>query len=158
KAMDFDAYYELALPYIQKTIHRDLDLEKIAMMAKTRIEVFPDIPDLIDFFEDVLDYSTDMYVHKKMKTDKESSLKVLKELLPILEIQTDYSNDALYSLLTDFASGNEYKNGYVLWPVRTALSGKQMTPAGATEILEVLGKEESLRRIRQAIEKLTNES
>ena len=158
KAMDFDAYYELALPYIQKTIHRDLDLEKIAMMAKTRIEVFPDIPDLIDFFEDVLDYSTDMYVHKKMKTDKESSLKVLKELLPILEAQTDYSNDALYSLLTDFASGNEYKNGYVLWPVRTALSGKQMTPAGATEILEVLGKEESLRRIRQAIEKLTNES
>lgn len=158
KAMDFDAYYELALPYIQKTIHRDLDLEKIAMMAKTRIEVFPDIPDLIDFFEDVLDYSTDMYVHKKMKTDKESSLKVLKELFPILEAQTDYSNDALYSLLTDFASGNEYKNGYVLWPVRTALSGKQMTPAGATEILEVLGKEESLRRIRQAIEKLTNES
>ena len=158
KAMDFDAYYELALPYIQKTIHRDLDLEKIAMMAKTRIEVFPDIPDLIDFFEDVLDYSTDMYVHKKMKTDKESSLKVLKELLPILETQTDYSNDALYSLLTDFASRNEYKNGYVLWPVRTALSGKQMTPAGATEILEVLGKEESLRRIRQAIEKLTNES
>ncbi len=158
KAMDFDAYYELALPYIQKTIHRDLDLEKIAMMAKTRIEVFLDIPDLIDFFEDVLDYSTDMYVHKKMKTDKESSLKVLKELLPILETQTDYSNDALYSLLTDFASRNEYKNGYVLWPVRTALSGKQMTPAGATEILEVLGKEESLRRIRQAIEKLTNES
>lgn len=155
KTMDFDAYYELALPYLKQAITRDIDLKKIAMMAKTRIEVFPDIVEMVDFFENVLEYDCDMYCHKKMKTDKESSLKVLKELLPVLEAQNDYSNDALYSLLTEFAAKSEYKNGYVLWPVRTALSGKQMTPAGATEILEVLGKEESLRRIKEAIVKLS---
>ena len=86
--------------------------------------------------------------------DKESSLKVLNELLPILEAHEDYSNDALYALFQQFAADNGYKNGYVLWPVRTALSGQQMTPAGATEIMEVIGKEESLTRIRKGIELL----
>ena len=154
KAMDFEKFYERALPYIKETIHRDLDFEKIAQMVKTRIEVFPDIPALIDFFEEVPEYNTEMYKHKKMKTTEESSLTVLKEVLPLLEDQEDYSNDALYEALVAFGKEHGYKNGYVMWPVRTALSGKQMTPAGATEILEVLGKEESLARIRAAIGKL----
>lgn len=89
-----------------------------------------------------------------MKTTEESSLTVLKEVLPLLEGQEDYSNDALYEALVAFGKEHGYKNGYVMWPIRTALSGKQMTPAGATEILEVLGKEESIARIRTAIEKL----
>ena len=93
-----------------------------------------------------------MYEHKKMKTNKESSLTVLKDLLPLLEEQDDYSNDALYQFLVSYAEKKGYKNGYVLWPVRTAVSGKQMTPAGATEIMELLGKEESLNRIRKGIE------
>ena len=78
------------------------------------------------------------------------------ELLPILEEQDDYSNDALYAVLTDYVAKKGCKNGYVMWPVRTAVSGKQMTPAGATEIMEVLGKEEALRRIGKGIEKLRN--
>ena len=154
KAMDFDAFYEQALPYIDKTIKRPIDKKKVAEIVKTRIEVFPDIPELIDFLEEVPEFDQEMYCHKKMKTDKASSLKVLKELLPVLEGTDDYTNDALYTLLTEFASAHEYKNGYVLWPVRTALSGKQMTPAGATEILELLGKEESLKRIKKGIEML----
>ena len=154
KAMDFDKFYEMALPYIQKTITRDIDLKKIAAMAKTRIEVFPDIPDLIDFFEQVPEYDVSMYTHKKMKTNPEISLEVLEKIIPVLENQEDYSNDALYALLCGFAKEKGYKNGQILWPIRTALSGKQMTPAGATEILEVLGKEESLNRLRAAVEKL----
>ena len=154
KAMDFDIFYERALPILKETIHRDLDLKKIAGMVKTRIEVFPDIKDLVDFFEAVPEYDSSMYVHKKMKTTEESSLTVLQEILPVLESQEDYSNDALYETLVAFAKEKGYKNGYVLWPIRTALSGKQMTPAGATEILEVLGKEESIKRIQAAIEKL----
>ena len=154
KAMDFDKFYERALPILKETIHRDLDLKKIAGMVKTRIEVFPDIKDLVDFFEAVPEYDSSMYVHKKMKTTEESSLTVLQEILPVLESQEDYSNDALYETLVAFAKEKGYKNGYVLWPIRTALSGKQMTPAGATEILEVLGKEESIKRIQEAIEKL----
>lgn len=154
KAMDFDKFYERALPYLKEVISRELDLKKIAEMVKTRIEVFPDIRDLVDFFQKVPEYDSAMYVHKKMKTTEESSLTVLQEILPVLEKQDEYTNDALYETLVTFAKEKGYKNGYVLWPIRTALSGKQMTPAGATEILEVLGKEESVKRIQAAIEKL----
>ena len=151
KAMDFDKFYELAEPYLKESIKKDLDLRKIAAMVKTRIEVFPDIADHVDFFERLPEYDPQMYVHKKMKTTKESSLEVLRDLLPILEAAEDYSNDALYQTLSEYVKEKGYKNGYVMWPVRTAVSGKQMTPAGATEIMEVLGKEESLCRIRKAI-------
>ena len=158
KAMDFDAFYEKALPYIKEVITKDLDLKKIAEMVKTRIEIFPDIKDHIDFFEAVPEYDSEMYVHKKMKTDKEISLKVLNDILPVLkDLPTDkYNNDDLYQLLVDFAAEKELKNGTVLWPIRTALSGKQMTPCGATEILEVLGKDESIKRIEAAITKLSS--
>ena len=99
-----------------------------------------------------------MYRHKKMKTTEETSLAVLKEVLPVLEAQEDYTNDPLYASLSAFVKEHGYKNGYVMWPIRTALSGKQMTPGGATELMEVLGKEESIARIKAAIEKLAAEA
>ena len=99
-----------------------------------------------------------MYAHKKMKTTPETSLEVLKEILPRLEQQEDYSNDALYAMLCEYVKEKECKNGYVMWPIRTAVSGKQMTPGGATELMEVLGKEESLARIKAAIAKLESET
>lgn len=151
KAMDEEAFYEMAEPYLKKTITREMELRKIASMVKTRIEVFPDIPELVDFLQELPEYDPAMYQHKKMKTTKESSLEVLRELLPILETQEDYSNDALYALLLSYVEQKGCKNGYVLWPVRTAVSGKQMTPAGATEIMELLGREESLLRIKKGI-------
>ncbi len=151
KAMDDAAFYEKAAPYLKQTVTWKADYAKLAAMVKTRIEVFPDIPGLIDFFEDLPEYDPSMYEHKKMKTTKESSLEVLRELLPILEEQEDYSNDALYQLLLSYVEKRGCKNGYVLWPVRTAVSGKQMTPAGATEIMELLGKEKSIERIRKGI-------
>ncbi len=151
KAMDFDRFCEMAEPYLEKFLKPGLDKKKIAAMVKTRIEVFPDIEEMVDFFNELPAYDTEMYVHKKMKTTKESSLQVLKELLPLFAAQEDYSNDALYAMLQGFAAEKGYKNGYVLWPVRTALSGKQMTPAGATEIAELLGKEESIKRLEKGI-------
>ena len=154
KAMDFDKFYERALPYLKEAIHKDLDLKKIASQVKTRIEVFPEIKELIDFYEEVPEYDTQMYCHKKMKTTEETSLNLLKEVLPLLEKQEDYSNDALFEALVAFGKEHGYKTGYIMWPIRTALSGKQTTPAGATEILEILGKEESIKRIHAAIEKL----
>ena len=155
KAMDMDRYMDMAMPYIKSVVTRDCKLDKIAELAKTRIEVFPDIPDLIDFFQEVPEYDISMYTHKKMKTNAQSSLEVLKEILPRLEAQEDYSNDALYQLLVDFVKEKGYKNGYVMWPIRTAVSGKQMTPGGASEIMEIIGKEESLKRIQDAINKLS---
>ena len=154
KAMDFDRFYEMALPYIKEVITKDYDLKKIAAMVKTRIEIFPDIKEHIDFFEALPDYDTAMYTHKKMKTTEESSLAVLREVLPVLEGLDDYSNDTLYATIQQFAADHEYKNGYVLWPLRTAVSGKQMTPGGATELMEIFGKEESLRRIKDGIARL----
>ena len=156
KAMNFDKFYEMAVPYIKQVITKDLDLKKIAEMVKTRIEVFPDICEHIDFFEELPDYSIDMYTHKKMKTDAVSSLEVLKEVLPLFEAQEDYSNDALYALLMGYVEKKGCKNGFALWPVRTAVSGKQMTPCGATEMMEILGKDESVARIKKGIEKLEN--
>ena len=155
KKMDFDAFYERALPIIKEVITKDYDLKKIAAMVKTRIEIFPDIKELIDFFEEVPEYDVSMYTHKKMKTTAETSLAVLKEVLPLLKAQEDYSNDALYAMLSAYVAEKGYKNGYVMWPIRTATSGKQMTPCGATEIMEVIGKEESIARIEKAIDKLS---
>ena len=152
--MEFDCFFEMAEPYIREVVTKDYDLKKIAALVKTRIEVFPDIREQIDFFEELPEYDTAMYTHKKMKTTEETSLEVLKELLPILEKQEDYSNDALCDVLKDYVADKACKNGYVMWPVRTAVSGKQNTPGGATEIMEIIGKEESLRRIRKGIELL----
>ena len=151
KAMDFDIFYAQAEPYLKQTLTKGQDLKKIAQMVKTRIEVFPDIPSLVDFFEELPEYDAAMYAHKKMKTTTESALGVLKDVLPILTEQEDYSNDALYQALLKYVEEKGVKNGYVMWPIRTAVSGKQMTPAGATEIMEILGKEESLARIQKGI-------
>lgn len=155
KKMDFDKFYEMALPYIKEVITKDYDLKKIAHMVQTRIEIFPDIRDHIDFFEELPEYDVAMYMHKKMKTNAQTSLEVLQEILPVLEAQEDYSNDALYQTLLKYVEQKGCKNGYVMWPIRTAVSGKQMTPGGATELMEVLGKEESLARIRKGIELLS---
>ena len=154
KAMDFDKFYEMAHPYIQKVITKDYDLKKIAALIKSRIEIFPDIEEQIDFFEEVPEYDTSMYCHKKMKSNEETSLEVLKEVSSLLAAQEDFSNDALFELLKGYAGEKGVKIGYVMWPIRTAVSGKQSTPGGATELMEVLGKEESLNRIQKGIEKL----
>ncbi len=155
KKMDDEKFYEMALPYMKAVVTKDVDFRKIAAMVKTRIEVFPDIKEHIDFFEAVPEYDTSMYVHKKMKTNEEKSLALLKEVLPLLEAQEDFSNDGLFAMLSEYGKQKNYKVGFIMWPIRTALSGKKMTPAGATEILEVLGKEESIARIKAAIEKLS---
>ena len=157
KAMDPDKFYEKAEPYLKAALPEGLDLKKIAEMVRTRIEVFPDIADMVSFFREVPEYDVSLYTHKKMKTDAASALKVLSEIVPVLEAQDEFTNDALYEAIRTFVQEKGYKNGYVLWPVRIAVSGRQTTPAGATEIMEILGKEESLKRIKAAIKKLEAE-
>ncbi|SFB68065.1 glutamate--tRNA ligase [Butyrivibrio sp. YAB3001] len=160
KAMDEDKFFEMAKPYLDKAITNeairsdDKKMRQIAAMVKTRIEIFPDIEGMVDFFNELPSYDTAIYTHKKMKTNEETSLAVLKEVLPVLEAHDDYTNDALYAVLTDYIKSHEYKNGYVLWPVRIAVSGKEMTPCGATELMEVIGKEETINRIKKGIELL----
>ena len=155
KAMDNEKFYEMARPYVKEVIKKDLNLETIMDMVKTRIETFPEIGDMIDFFQELPEYSPEMYTHKKMKTNSENSLEILKELLPILEETDDYSVQGLHDTVFEYIKKKEIKNGQALWPLRTAVSGKQMTPAGAFKIMEVIGKEESLERIKKGIELLS---
>ena len=154
KNMDFDRFKEMALPYVKEVITRDVKIDEILELVKTRIEVFPDIKEHIDFFEELPDYDTILFTHKKMKTNSENSLEILSEEYEILKDVDDWSLDNLHDILMKYIADKGIKNGTGLWPVRTAVSGKQMTPGGAFEIMDILGKEESLRRIEIGIEKL----
>ncbi len=153
-SMDDEGYLARALPFVEEAVPEPYDRRAIAMMAKTRIETFPDIVPLVSFFHEVPDYSPELYRHKKMKTDPALSLEVLEAVLPYLETLPAFDNDSLYAALCAFAGEKGWKNGQVMWPVRTALSGLAMTPGGATQLLEILGKEESGRRIGEAVRML----
>lgn len=154
KAMDNQKFYEIAMPYLNQVVTKDLDKQKILDLVKTRIEVLPEIADHVDFFEALPDYDISMYTHKKMKTNAENSLEILKEELELLENWEDFTMQGLHDRLMAYIAEKGIKNGTGLWPIRTAVSGKQMTPGGAFEIMEILGKEESLARIRIGIAKL----
>ena len=156
KRLDNERYYELAIPYIKKVIHKDIDLCKIADLVKTRIETFLDMEDMIDFFEELPEYDNAMYTHKKMKTNEEISLAILQEQLPLLEALEDYSVTGIEAVVMGYIGNKGIKNGMGLWPLRTAVSGKQSTPGGAYEIMNIIGKDESIRRIKIAIAKLSN--
>ncbi len=154
KAMDAEEFQKLVTPYIKEVVTKDLDLSKICPLVQTRIEILPDVKELVDFFEELPDYSVEMYCHKKMKTNLENSLEILTEEYELLKDFDDWSIQALHDKLMEYIAGKEIKNGTGLWPVRTAVSGKQSTPGGAFEIMEILGKEESLRRMEVGIRKL----
>ena len=146
-----------ATPWIRQTVKReDVDLSLIASVLQPRTEVLNQIPEQVDFIDELPDYDLSMYVHKKMKTNEETSLAALEQALPVLEKLEDFSTESIHTALFDLIAKLGVKNGYMLWPVRVAVSGKQFTPGGGIEICAILGKEESLRRIRHAIERLKN--
>ena len=155
KKMDFDKFYEMTEHIFKKAITKHYDIKKIAEHIKTRIGTINEIRDMVDFIESLPDYSTELYIHKKMKTDEAISLEVLKNILPVFEAIENWDNDTIYNAMMDLVAKMEVKNGIVLWPVRTALSGKPTSPCGASEMAEIFGKEETLARIKKGIEKLS---
>ncbi|WP_125153854.1 glutamate--tRNA ligase [Clostridium rectalis] len=154
RMLPIEKFHELALPYYKETLTKNIDLTKLSELMHTRTEILNEIPEQIDFLEALPEYSSDMYIHKKMKTNYENSLKSLEKSLPILENISNWSFDTVHDSMMDLAKEMEVKNGIVLWPLRTALSGKQFTPGGAFEIADILGKEESLKRVKIGIDKL----
>ena len=157
RALSPEAFYEAALPWIRQTVKSEsADLRELASVLQARCEVLSDIPEQVDFIDAVPQYSIDLFVSKKMKTTPESSLKALQAVLPVLEALEDFSAPAIHEALFALIAQMEVKNGWLLWPLRVAVSGKQFTPGGGIELCAVLGKEESLKRIRQAIAKLEN--
>ncbi|MEG1631730.1 MAG: glutamate--tRNA ligase [Hydrogenoanaerobacterium sp.] len=154
KMMSLDEFHKLALPWIKQGVKRDCDTMLIAKMLQPRTEVLHDIPAQLDFLDELPNYTTELYVHKKMKTTEANSLEALKEVLPVLDALDDYSEEGVHAALFAVIERLGVKNGLILWPVRVALSGKQFTPGGGVEICALLGKEESLRRIKKGIELL----
>lgn len=147
-----------AKPFIHQTVKRsDVDFELIASTLQTRTEFLSDIPQQVDFIDSLPDYSTDLFISKKMKTSRESSLTVLADVLPIFRDINDYSVPNLHNILMQYIEKCGAKNGFVLWPIRTALSGKQFTPGGAIELAAILGKNDVIERIEFAINKLKND-
>jgi len=151
KKLSLEEFHSFALPYYKMAITKNLDFMKLSELLQTRTEVLGEIPDNIDFFEMLPEYSKDMYIHKKMKTNYENSLETLKKVLPKLENLTDWNFESVKTICMNLVEELGVKNGVVLWPVRTALSGKQFTPGGAFEIADILGKEESINRIISGI-------
>lgn len=155
KAMDFNKYYALAEPKLKEALgDTDLDLKKIAALLQKRLETLNDIPGLVEFFKTLPEYGTELYTHKKMKTNDEIALSSLEAALPVLENLADWNTTSIHDALMALVGELGIKNGQLLWPVRTALSGEPTSPGGAMELADILGKEESLRRIRKGIELL----
>lgn len=152
KAMDFEKYYQLAEPKLKESLgDTDLDLKKIAALLQKRLETLNDIPAMVQFFKKLPVYSTELYTHKKMKTNDEIALSSLEAVLPVLENLNDWNTDSIHDTLMALVSTLGIKNGQLLWPVRTALSGEPTSPGGAMELADILGKEESIRRIKAGI-------
>lgn len=148
-----DEFHKLAEPYYPEELHA-YNTRKISELLQVRTERLTDIPEMVSFFIAVPPYDIEMYRHEKSRSDPQTSLTVLKGIEPVLEGLETWDNDSLYLALKDFAKSQAYKVGTVMWPIRTALSGVPATPGGATALAEVLGKEETLRRVGAGLEKL----
>lgn len=156
KNMDFEKFYQLAEPKLKESIKNSkLDLKKIAALLQKRLETFNDISALVDFFDTLSDYSIELYIHKKMKTTEEIALDSLKSCVPVLENLSEWEETAIHDAMMNLVKEKEIKNGQLLWPIRTALSGEPTSPGGAIELADILGKEETLKRIQIGIQKLT---
>ena len=156
RKMTPEEFLEYITPYIRQTVKReDIDLPLLASVLQPRTELFTDIPEQVDFIDELPDYDTSMYCHKKMKTNEETSLEALKAILPVLEGIDDWTVENIHTALFDLIAKLGVKNGWLLWPLRTAVSGKQFTPGGGVELCAILGKEDSIARIKKGIEKLS---
>lgn len=156
RKLSIEEFHKEALPFIKKSVKKDYNLIKISELLHNRTEVLSDITEQVDFFDELLEYDVNMYVHKKMKTTLENSIQNLEKILPDLENLASWDFESLQNVCTGKIQELGIKNGQLLWPLRTALSGKQFTPGGAYEIAEILGKDESIKRIRIGIDKLKN--
>ncbi len=151
-----EAFYEKALPYLKEAIkNENIDLAKVANLLHDRCEKLMDIPEQLDFIDALPSYTPDLYCHKKMKTNEENSLTSLQAILPVLEGISDWKFDVLHEALFALIEKLEVKNGLILWPLRVAVSGKAFTPGGGLELAEILGKEETISRVKKGIELLS---
>ena len=155
RAMSPEAFAKVAEPYIRRSVKNPAyDAAAIAALLQQRTEVLTDIPEKVDFFDALPEYDTELFVHKKSKSDKDSSKDVLEKIVPIFEALPAWDDEHIMGAMVGLAEAMEAKNAKVMWPVRIAAAGKAVTPGGAVEICRILGKDETLRRLNVALEKL----
>ena len=155
RAMSPEAFAKAAEPYIRRSVKNPAyDAAAIAALLQQRTEVLTDIPEKVDFFDELPEYDTELFVHKKSKSDKDSSKDVLQKIIPIFEALPAWDDEHIMGAMVGLAEAMEAKNAKVMWPVRIAAAGKAVTPGGAVEICRILGKDETLRRLNTALEKL----
>jgi glutamyl-tRNA synthetase len=156
KALSPEAFYQLAEPYLRRGVHKaEIDLTLIAPLVQTRLNTLEEIPPLLDFFDTLPEYSNELYLNKKMKTDVSNSVEALQSVLPVLEQLDTWTFEGIHDALISLAASLELKNGRIMWPLRVAVSGKAATPGGAVELCQILGKEETLRRIQIGLTQLS---
>ncbi len=155
RELSAEDFFALAEPYLKEAVKTPgIDLKLIAPLVQPRCDTLLDIAPQVDFFDALPEYSNELYCHKKMKTNEENSLEALNQVLLVLEGLTDWTYDTIHDALIGLAEKLELKNGRIMWPVRTALSGKAVTPGGAVELCHILGRDEALSRIRKGITQL----
>ena len=155
RSMSAEDFAAAAEPYIRQAVKNPaIDPAAIAALLQQRTEVLTDIPEKLGFFDALPDYDTELYIHKKSKTDKESSLEMLKVALPALEVIEIWDDEHIHACLVGLAEKLEVKNAKLMWPVRISVTGTAVTPGGAVEICRILGKDETLRRMRDGMERL----
>ena len=155
RAMSPEDFAKVAEPYIRRSVKNPAyDAAAIAALLQQRTEVLTDIPEKVDFFDELPEYDTELFVHKKSKSDKDRSRDVLQKIIPIFEALPAWDDEHIMGAMVGLAEAMEAKNAKVMWPVRIAAAGKAVTPGGAVEICRILGKDETLRRLNVALEKL----
>ncbi|MEG1698394.1 MAG: glutamate--tRNA ligase [Oscillospiraceae bacterium] len=154
RALSPETFYEKAKPYMDTVVKTDCDRALLSNVLQQRCEVLSDIPEQIDFIDELPDYDLAMYENKKMKTNKETSKKALTDILPVLEGIESFTKDNIHTALFALIETLGVKNGIVLWPLRVAVSGKQFTPGGGIELAAIIGKEKTIARVKHAIELL----
>ena len=159
KNLSPEAFAKAAEPWIRRSVKNPaLDAAEIAALLQQRTEVLSEIPEKLTFFDELPEYGTELFEHKKSKSDKVSSIEMLRFILPRFEALPEWSVEAVHDCLVQGAEELECKNAKLMWPVRIAASGTAVTPGGAVEICHILGREETLRRLKAGLEKLEKEA
>lgn len=156
RKMSEEDFAKEAMPYIKAAVKRtDIDMNAICALLHARVEKFTDIADQLTFIDELPEYDNELYTHKKMKTNPENSLESLKAILPVLESVKDWTMDNIHNALFELIEKLEVKNGIILWPLRVAVSGLPFTPGGGVDLAAILGKDETIARVKKGIEKLS---
>ena len=154
RSMAPEAFAKVAEPYIRQTVKGNFDVAAIAGLLQARCEKLTEIPEKVDFFDTCPDYGVEFFTNKKSKTNPEVCKTMLEAAIPMLEALPDWTDESIHDGLVNLAASLEVKNATLMWPVRIAAAGKLVTPGGAVEICRILGRDETLRRLRAGLEKL----